>query len=44
MAHANAEPLTEEERSENFAYFRTEDYSIGYDAFLKKRLPKFVGR
>jgi enoyl-CoA hydratase/carnithine racemase len=39
-----AEPLTEREREENFAYFRTEDYRIGYDAFLAKRRPKFVGR
>ena len=39
-----AEPLTERERAENFAYFRTEDYRIGYDAFLAKRKPKFVGR
>jgi enoyl-CoA hydratase len=36
--------LTEDERRENFAYFRTEDYRIGYDAFLAKRKPKFVGR
>jgi enoyl-CoA hydratase len=38
------EPLTEDERRENFAYFRTEDYRIGYDAFLSKKRPKFVGR
>jgi enoyl-CoA hydratase/carnithine racemase len=37
-------PLTEEERRENFAYFRTEDYRIGYDAFFSKTRPKFVGR
>ena len=37
-------PLTEDERRENFAYFRTEDYRIGYDAFIKKRRPKFIGR
>ena len=36
-------PLTEQERAENFAYFRTEDYRIGYDAFLAKKRPKFVG-
>ena len=39
-----AAPLTEDERRENFAYFRTEDYRIGYDAFLAKRKPKFLGR
>jgi enoyl-CoA hydratase/carnithine racemase len=37
-------PLTETERQENFAYFATEDYRIGYDAFLAKKRPKFVGR
>ena len=37
-------PLTEAERQENFAYFATEDYRIGYDAFLSKTRPKFVGR
>jgi enoyl-CoA hydratase/carnithine racemase len=41
---AKAPPLTEAERQENFAYFATEDYRIGYDAFLSKRRPKFVGR
>jgi enoyl-CoA hydratase len=38
------EPLTEAEIAANFDYFATEDYRIGYDAFLKKRKPKFVGR
>jgi enoyl-CoA hydratase/carnithine racemase len=37
-------PLTEAERQENFAYFATEDYRIGYDAFLSKTRPKFRGR
>jgi len=37
-------PLTEAEIEENFAYFKTEDYRIGYDAFLKKKKPKFVGK
>jgi enoyl-CoA hydratase len=37
-------PLTESEIKANFAYFETEDYRIGYDAFLRKRKPKFVGR
>jgi enoyl-CoA hydratase/carnithine racemase len=41
---AKPAPLTEAERRENFAYFATEDYRIGYDAFLSKKRPKFVGR
>ena len=38
------EPLTEAEIAANFDYFETEDYRIGYEAFLRKRKPKFVGR
>lgn len=38
------EPLTLAEIEENFAYFKTEDYRIGYDAFINKKKPKFVGR
>jgi len=37
-------PLTEREIDANFEYFSTEDYRIGYDAFMKKRKPSFVGR
>lgn len=37
-------PLAAEEIEENFAYFNTEDYRIGYDAFMKKKKPKFHGR
>ena len=37
-------PLTSAEIEENFAYFNTEDYRIGYDAFINKKKPKFVGR
>ncbi len=37
-------PLTAAEIEENFAYFNTEDYRIGYDAFLNKKKPKFTGR
>jgi enoyl-CoA hydratase/carnithine racemase len=37
-------PLTEAEIEANFDYFATEDYRIGYDAFINKRKPKFVGR
>lgn len=37
-------PLTETEIEENFAYFNTEDYRIGYDAFINKKKPKFMGK
>ena len=37
-------PLTEAEIEENFAYFATEDYRIGMDAFAKKQKPRFKGR
>jgi len=37
-------PLTETEIMANFEYFSTEDYRIGYDAFMNKRKPEFVGR
>jgi enoyl-CoA hydratase len=38
------DPLTEQELEENFAYFNTEDYRIGYEAFIGKKKPKFLGR
>jgi len=37
-------PLAEAEIEENFAYFNTEDYRIGYEAFMKKKKPRFLGR
>jgi enoyl-CoA hydratase len=37
-------PLTEAEIDANFDYFNTEDYRIGYRAFLDKARAKFVGR
>ena len=37
-------PLTAEERDECFACFDTEDFRIGYAAFLAKHKPEFVGR
>ncbi|MBI4207664.1 MAG: enoyl-CoA hydratase/isomerase family protein [Betaproteobacteria bacterium] len=37
-------PLTAAEIEENFAYFDTEDYRIGYDAFINGKKPKFTGR
>jgi enoyl-CoA hydratase/carnithine racemase len=36
--------LTQDEIEENFAYFNTEDYRIGYEAFISKKKPRFVGR
>jgi enoyl-CoA hydratase/carnithine racemase len=43
LAPQNA-PLTESEIADNFAYFATEDYRIGMEAFANKRKPGFVGR
>ena len=37
-------PLSDAEIEANFDYFATEDYRIGYEAFLNKRTPKFLGR
>jgi enoyl-CoA hydratase len=37
-------PLTTAEIDENFAYFATEDYRIGMEAFASKRKPQFRGR
>jgi enoyl-CoA hydratase/carnithine racemase len=37
-------PLTAAEIDENFAYFGTEDYRIGMQAFAEKRKPDFKGR
>ncbi len=37
-------PLTDAEIEENFAYFETEDYRIGMDAFANKQKPRFKGR
>jgi enoyl-CoA hydratase/carnithine racemase len=37
-------PLTESEIAENFAYFSTEDYRIGMQAFAEKKRPQFKGR
>lgn len=41
---AKPSPLTAAEIEENFEYFNTEDYRIGYAAFMNKKKPKFVGR
>jgi len=39
-----AAPLTAAEIDANFDYFKTEDYRIGFDAFITKKKPKFLGR
>jgi enoyl-CoA hydratase len=41
---ANPAPITEAEADECFDCFDTEDFSIGYTAFLAKRKPEFKGR
>jgi enoyl-CoA hydratase len=41
---ADPAPLTEGERAEGFACFGTEDFRIGYRAFLAKTPPEFKGR
>jgi enoyl-CoA hydratase len=41
---ARPEPLTDAEIDANFTYFETEDYRIGYDAFMRRKKPKFTGR
>jgi enoyl-CoA hydratase len=40
---ADPRPLTEAERDECFDCFDTEDFRIGYAAFLAKQKPQFVG-
>lgn len=37
-------PLTEAQRDEGFHCYDTEDFRIGYQAFLAKQVPGFVGR
>ena len=37
-------PLTEAELDEGYACYGTEDFRIGYKAFLAKRTPRFKGR
>jgi len=41
---ADPRPLTEAERDEGYACFDTEDYRIGFKAFLTKQKPEFKGR
>ncbi len=41
---ADPRPLSEAERDEGYACFDTEDYRIGFSAFLAKRKPQFRGK
>lgn len=41
---SNPAPLTAAEKEECFDCFDTEDFQIGYKAFLAKQAPEFVGR
>ena len=41
---ADPRPLTEAERDEGYACFDTEDYRIGFKAFLAKQKPQFKGK
>ena len=40
----HAAPLTTQEIDDSFAYFESEDFRIGYDAFMQKKKPRFTGR
>ncbi len=41
---ADPHPLSEQELAQNYACFDTEDFNIGYQAFLGKATPEFRGR
>ncbi len=41
---ADPRPLSEAERDEGYACFDTEDYRIGFKAFLAKQKPQFEGK
>src|SRR6185369_6339867 len=41
---ADPRPITAAEHDECFACFDTEDFRIGYEAFLARRKPEFLGR
>lgn len=40
----HAAALTAKEIDDSFAYFETEDFRIGYEAFMQKKKPRFTGR
>ncbi len=37
-------PLSQAQRDQGFACYDSEDFGIGYRAFLAKQTPEFVGR
>ena len=41
---ADPKPLSDEEYDEGFACFGTQDFQVGYQAFLAKKKPDFTGR
>lgn len=41
---ADPTPLSQAELKEGFACYNTDDFRIGYQAFLKKEKPRFTGR
>ena len=41
---ADSRPLTEAERDEGYACFDTEDYRIGFNAFMAKQKPRFKSK
>ena len=41
---ADPVPLSDSEKDEGFACYDTNDFQIGYQAFLEKKTPKFTGR
>ena len=43
-SRANPQPITGAEADECFACFDTDDFRIGYAAFLAKEKPAFTGR
>ncbi len=44
LADRSAPPLTAQEIAEGYAAFGTEDFRVGYRAFLEKKKPEFRGR
>ncbi len=44
LADRSPPPLTAQEIAEGYAAFGTEDFRVGYRAFLEKKKPEFRGR
>ena len=40
----HAAPLSAQEIDDSFAYFESEDFRLGYAAFMQKKKPRFTGR